>query len=41
MPRRGLPEGRRHLTMSDMSEERRGQLLLFAGLFQTQLGKHD
>jgi hypothetical protein len=27
--------------MSDMLEERYGQLLLFAGLFQAQLGKHS
>jgi hypothetical protein len=27
--------------MSDMLEERHGQLLLFAGLLQAQLGKHS
>jgi hypothetical protein len=27
--------------MSDMFEERYGQLFLFAGLFQAQLGKHS
>lgn len=41
MPGHGLLQPRGHSAMSDMSEERHGQLLLFAGLFQTKLGKRS